>query len=231
MRIHSLKALLILFVGVLSSLQTAYAAQILAYTAPSGTRAVLLQGELMMGDEVELAKALEAAPTAHLFLNSMGGSAIAGLRIRDVLKAHKKLRVFTSLQGAVCASACAVAALGVDADRRYGQYQFHYPYIQANEGDLRREDLPVGSDTRLYLALVDFAFTQAFMDEPTIDAETIAQIRAASTDGHHAIAWNLGKPLPKELALAQVPKPTSDLAVEQEVVKTIKSEVEADLIN
>ena len=231
MRIHSLKALLFLFVGVMTGLQTAHSAQILAYTAPSGTRAVLLQGELMMGDEVELAKALEAAPTAHLFLNSMGGSAIAGLRIHGVLKAHKKLRVFTSLEGAVCASACAIAALGVDAERRYGQYQFHYPYIAGEEGDLRREDLPAGSDTRLYLALVDFAFTQAFIEEPTIDAQTIAKIRAASTDGHHPIAWNLGKPLPKELALAQVPKPTSDLGIEHEVVKTIKSEVERDFIN
>ena len=103
----------------------AQAATIGKVTSGPGAPMILVQGDFQDGDGERFQAIATSLPKATVVFDSPGGNLMAGLKIGEIMHA----RGYTSLvpQGAVCASACAIAWLG--GTRRYlsasGKLGFH----------------------------------------------------------------------------------------------------------
>lgn len=109
----------------------ANAATIGKVTNGPGAPMILVQGDFAYGDGERFEAIARTLPKATVVMDSPGGNLMAGLKIGETMRA----RGYTSLvpQGAVCASACAIAWLG--GTKRYlstgGRLGFH----AASNGD------------------------------------------------------------------------------------------------
>lgn len=143
---------------------------------------VALQGDIQAGDAANLAQVLKDGDL--LFVNSNGGSASEALKINETLSRFEKIKVIVGVdRGYRCASACAIAALGVSKHNIFGPLDFHYGfYRHRKKGDLDPHE-------RFYLSSINWEITKRFI-AAGLTRDQIALIQLTDRNSYQRIQFN-----------------------------------------
>ena len=143
---------------------------------------VALQGDIQAGDADNLIQVLKEGNL--LFVNSNGGSASEALKINEILSRFENVRVFVGVDRDYrCASACAIAALGVSKHNIFGPLDLHYGfYRHRKKGDLAPHE-------RFYLNSVNWEITKRFI-AAGLTRDQIALIQLTDRNRYLRIHFN-----------------------------------------
>ena len=143
---------------------------------------VALQGDIKAGDADILFQVLRDGDL--LFVNSNGGSASEALKINETLSLFENVRVIVGVdRGYRCASACAIAALGVSKHNIFGPLDFHYGFYRHR----KKDDLD--PHERLYLNSVNWEITKRFI-AAGLTRDQIALIQLTDRNSYQRIQFN-----------------------------------------
>ena len=143
---------------------------------------VALQGDIKAGDADKLFQVLRDGDL--LFVNSNGGSASEALKINETLSLFENVRVIVGVdRGYRCASACAIAALGVSKHNIFGPLDFHYGFYRHR----KKDDLD--PHERLYLNSVNWEITKRFI-AAGLTRDQIALIQLTDRNSYQRIQFN-----------------------------------------
>ena len=119
-----------------------------------------------------------------LFVNSNGGSASEALKINEILSHFENVRVIVGVErGYRCASACAIAALGVSKHNIFGPLDFHYGFYRHR----KKDDLD--PHERFYLNSVNWEITKRFI-AAGLTRDQIALIQLTDRNSYQRIQFN-----------------------------------------
>ena len=143
---------------------------------------VALQGDIQNGDADNLLRVLKNGDL--LFVNSNGGSASEALKINEILSRFENVRVIVGVdRGYRCASACAIAALGVSKHNIFGPLDFHYGFYR------HRKENDLDPHERFYLNSVNWEITKRVI-ATGLTRDQIALIQLADRNSYHRIQFN-----------------------------------------